>query len=117
LLKRGWKMSSNVTSSNVLYDIMSSAVSFRKCTAEKLAFVILNFLDLGLTLLAISIGLSELNPLMRSMLGAPYQIYLVKMGIPLLLAWLLPGKLLIPAIALLAFIVGWDLKELLVYFI
>jgi hypothetical protein len=99
----------------VIANLMASAVTFKKCTAEKLSFILLNLIDLGLTVFAFSSGLSELNPLMRHMLDAPYQLIFVKMGIPVMLAWLLPGKLLIPAIALLALIIGWDIKELIIF--
>jgi len=37
----------------------------------------------------------------------------VKLVIPVLIAWLTPGKLLIPACILLLLVIGWDLKELL----
>jgi hypothetical protein len=36
--------------------------------------------------------------------------------LPLFLAWLLPGRLLWPSIVLLTFVVGWDIRELLLYF-
>lgn len=93
-------------------NLMASAITFRKCSAEKLAFIFLNLLDLGLTLLAISQGAHELNPLMRSMFNNPYQLCTVKLVLPVFLAWMLPGKLLIPSIAVLTFILGWDIREL-----
>lgn len=100
----------------MIANLMASAVTFKKCTVEKLCFILLNFLDLGLTVFAVSSGLNELNPLMRHMLDAPYQLILVKMGMPILLAWLVPGKLLIPAAGLLAVIVGWDIRQLVIFF-
>jgi hypothetical protein len=101
----------------VIANLMASAVTFKKCTAEKLCFILLNFLDLGLTVFAVSSGLNELNPLMRHMLDVPYQLVLVKIGMPVLMAWLVPGKLLIPAAGLLAVIVGWDIRQLVIYFV
>ncbi len=101
----------------MIADLMASAVTFKKGTAEKLAFLLLNLMDLGLTLFGASLGLFEVNPIMRHLLGVPYQMYIAKMGIPLLLAWLLPGKLLIPAIIFLAFIIGWDIRELGFFFL
>jgi hypothetical protein len=99
--------------SAVIVELISTSVTFRKGTAEKLCFVLLNVLDLALTLLAVSQGARELNPFMQSMLGAPYRLFLIKLAIPVLLAWIVPAKLLIPAIIFLAFILGWDIKELL----
>jgi hypothetical protein len=98
-------------------NFLASAVTFKKATPEKLAFIILNLIDLGLTIFASSIGAHELNPLMNKMLAAPYQMYMVKLVIPVLLAWLLPGKILIPSIALLVVVAGWNIRELLVYFL
>jgi hypothetical protein len=99
----------------MIANLIASALTFRKCTTEKLLFVGLNLLDLILTLFALSSGLHEINPIMSSMYSNPYQMYLVKLALPLLFAWLLPGKLLIPSIALLAFVVGWDVKELALF--
>ena len=98
-------------------NVLSSAASFRRCTFEKLAFVLLCQADLSLTLLAVSSGFSELNPLVRNLLLTPFYLILVKVLAPVLIAWLTPGKLLIPAIVLLGFVVGWDIKELVVHFI
>jgi hypothetical protein len=100
----------------VIANLMTSAATFRRCTAEKLAFVILNLIDLGLTLLAVSQGAHELNPLMRNLVSSPFQLYMTKLALPLFFAWLVPGKLLWPSIALLTFIVGWDLRELAIFF-
>ena len=79
----------------------------------KAAYLGLHQLDLILTLFAVSLGFSELNPLMRSLLATPLQLLVIKMAIPLLIAWLVPGRLLIPAIVVLAMVVGWNIKELL----
>jgi hypothetical protein len=98
-------------------NLLASAVTFKRATPEKLAFIVLNLVDLGLTLFAASIGAHELNPLMNKMLAAPYQMYMAKVVIPVLLAWLLPGKILIPSIALLTVVVGWNIRELLVFFL
>ena len=93
-------------------NLMASAVTFKKCTLEKLIFIILNLMDLSLTVFAVSHGAYELNPLMRSLLESPYQMYLIKLIIPVFLAWLIPGKLLMPSIAVLVLIMGWDIREL-----
>jgi hypothetical protein len=97
-------------------NIRASALTFKKCTLEKLAFLMLNLIDMCLTLFATSQGARELNPFMHNLFSTPYQIYIFKFFIPLLLAWMLPGKFLIPSIALLTFVVGWDIKELIVYY-
>ncbi len=97
--------------------LLESAATFRQCFWHKVSFVLLNQFDLMLTLLAASFGFHEVNPIMRDMLGNPLSIMLVKLVIPPILAWLVPGKLLIPAVALLAFIVGWNLKELVLFFL
>jgi hypothetical protein len=98
-------------------NLLASAVTFKKATPEKLAFIILNMIDLGLTLFATSFGARELNPLMNQMLASPLMLYVVKLIIPLFLAWLLPGKILIPSIALLTVVVGWNVRELLIFFL
>jgi hypothetical protein len=89
-----------------------SSGTFKKCTAEKTSFVFLCLFDLILTLLAVNLGLSELNPVVRYLVEIPALLLIVKLFIPLVIAWLLPGKLLLPSIALLMFVVIWNLKEL-----
>jgi hypothetical protein len=100
----------------MLVDLMASAITFRKATTEKIAFISLNVMDLVLTLFAMNLGADEMNPVMRGMIHSPAALYTAKLLIPLCLAWLLPGKLLIPSIAVLVFVVGWDTRELLVFF-
>jgi hypothetical protein len=93
-----------------------SSATFKRCTAEKLSFVLLNLFDLSLTALAVSLGLWEINPLMRFLMGLPVLLVLIKLLIPVLIAWIMPGRLLLPSIALLALVVVWNVKELVVYF-
>jgi len=100
----------------MLSSLIASTATFKKCAPEKLAFIFLNAVDLCLTIFAASLGAQELNPIMRNMISSPYQIYAAKIAIPVFFAWLLPGKVLIPSIALLAFVVGWDIRQLLIYF-
>jgi len=83
----------------------------------RVSYVLLHQIDLILTVFAVSAGFTELNPVMRSLLGSPLQLVIVKLCIPLLIAWLLPGRLLVPAIALMVLIVSWNIKELLFVFI
>ena len=79
----------------------------------KVSYVLLHQVDLVLTVLATNLGLCELNPLMRELLTTPLQLVVVKLFIPLLLAWLIPGKLLIPAVIFISLVVVWNVKELL----
>jgi hypothetical protein len=93
-----------------------STATFRKCTAEKIAFIFLGLADLGLTVLAMNLGLTEPNPVMRFLIQVPLLLLVVKLFIPVIIAWLMPGKLLLPSIALLTMVVGWNIKELAVFF-
>jgi len=79
----------------------------------KLSYLSLQLIDLGLTLLAVNLGFLELNPFIRGMLTAPLQLAIMKLFIPFLLIWLVPGKLLVPGIALLSVVVSWNIKELI----
>jgi len=81
--------------------------------ALKASYVFLHQFDLILTMLAASLGLTELNPLIRGLLGAPLYLMAIKLAMPLFIACLFPGKYLIPAILFLAMVVGWNVKELL----
>jgi hypothetical protein len=95
--------------------LMASAITFKKSTTEKIAFISLNVIDLVLTLFALNLGAAELNPIIKGMISNPMALYTTKLLLPLVLAWLLPGKLLIPSIAVLVFVIGWDVRELLVF--
>ena len=94
-------------------NLWDSAATFRQCTTEKVSFVLLNQFDLTLSVLAIYLGFTELNPFMRHLINLPILLLIFKLAIPLLLAWLIPGKLLLPSIALLALVIVWNVKELL----
>lgn len=96
---------------------IDSAVTFKKCTGSKISFILLNQFDLSLTVLAISLGLTELNPLVRFLVEIPILLIIVKLIIPVLIAWMMPGKLLWPAIAVLVIAVLWNIKELIVFFL
>jgi hypothetical protein len=98
-------------------DWIDSAVTFKKCTASKISFILLNQFDLSLTVLAISLGLTELNPLVRFLVEIPVILIIVKLIIPVLIAWIMPGKLLWPAIAVLVVAVLWNITELIVFFL
>ena len=79
----------------------------------KLSYLSMQLIDLGLTLIAVNLGFLELNPFIRGMLTTPMQLVIMKLFIPFLLIWLVPGKLLVPGIALLSVVVAWNIKELL----
>ena len=83
--------------------------------AVKIGYVLLHQLDLGLTMLALTSGLHEINPLIRDLLAAPPQLVLIKLAIPIFTAWIVPSRFLMPAVVLLSLIIGWNVKELLLF--
>jgi hypothetical protein len=96
-------------------DWWNSSATFRKCTWEKVSFVLLSLFDLTLTVLAMNLGLAEINPFIRYIVHIPVLLLVIKLFIPLLIAWIMPGRLLLPSIALLALFAVWNLKELIVF--
>ncbi len=98
-------------------NLMGSTATFRRCVAEKVSFVLLNQCDLFLTVLAMYLGFYEVNPLMRYLLTVPLLLVIIKFVVPLFIAWLAPGKLLLPSILLLCLLLGWNLKELLLFLV
>ena len=100
---------------DVVTGIFDSAVTFKKHTTAKLVFIGLGALDLLLTLAAVNLGLSEINPMIRLALQIPVLLVAMKLFIPAFIAWLMPGKLLVPSIILLALVVAWNIKELCVF--
>jgi hypothetical protein len=101
----------------MLANLWVSVGTFKYSSWEKLGFIALNLADLILTLYANYMGFTEINPLMRGLLGSPLQLIVTKCAIPIAFAWLIPGRLLLPAILLLSFVVGWNVKELVVFLI
>ncbi len=96
-------------------DLLASAATFRRCAVEKISFDLLNQCYLFLTVLAAYLGFHELNPLMRYLLTVPLLLVIIKFAVPVLIAWLAPGRLLLPSIILLSLFVAWNLKELLLF--
>jgi hypothetical protein len=92
-----------------------SAVTFKKCTALKVSFILLSLFDLLLTVLVMYLGLWEMNPLVRFLVHVPVMLVFIKLVIPVAVAWIMPGRLLLPSIALLAFVVIWNIRELFVF--
>ena len=78
-----------------------------------MSFVALVYADLLVTLLAVGHGFNELNPLMASLLGRPGELFLVKFAPPLFIAWLVPGRLLLPSIGALLLLSAWNIGALL----
>lgn len=82
-------------------------------TALKAVFLTLQLVDLALTLVAARSGYPELNPFMRASLDSVYKMAVLKFGVPLLVSWFVPGRLLIPSILLLCGVLGWNVRELI----
>jgi hypothetical protein len=94
-----------------------SSATFKKCTAEKTSFIFLNQFDLVLTVVAVYLGMSELNPVIKFMFQIPVLLLVAKLAIPILIAWLIPGRLLWPSMAILAVVVIWNIKELICFLV
>jgi fumarate reductase subunit C len=94
-----------------------SSATFKRGTVEKASFVLLVLFDLTLTVVAMNLGFEEMNPFIRFLIQIPLLLLIVKLFIPLLIAWLMPGRLLLPSIALLVVVVIWNIKELVIFLI
>lgn len=94
-----------------------SSLTFKKSIVEKASFILLNHLDLVLTLVAFSLGFTEVNPVMRFLLQAPALLLLFKLLVPIAIAWLVPGRVLLPGIVLLGAVVVWNTKEIITFFL
>jgi len=79
----------------------------------KVIYLSLQLVDLALTVMAAQFGYPELNPFMRTALSSPMSLFVIKALIPLLICWIVPGKYLIPGIALLCGILAWNVQQLL----
>ena len=66
----------------MIKNLMASALTFKVGTKEKIAFIVLNWIDLSLTIFAMTIGATELNPVMRNMFGNLVYLYSAKLIIP-----------------------------------
>ena len=94
-----------------------TVAELKKGLTLRVAYVVLQQADLLMTRFAISSGFEELNPVMRSLFETPAQLLLFKLVIPVIIAALVPAKLLLPALMLLLMIIVWNLKELIVLII
>jgi hypothetical protein len=95
------------------YLVLKSLQRDKTDTLFKVVFLSLQFVDLVMTLVAARYGYPELNPFMRLSLESLYKLAIFKFFIPVLISWFVPGRWLLPAIMLLAGVVGWNLKELI----
>lgn len=86
---------------------------FRKGLSLRVAYMALQLIDCLMTVLAVNAGFEEMNPVMRGLLGSPVQLLTFKLIVPLAIAWLVPARLLLPALVLLLVIIGFNVKELL----
>lgn len=83
--------------------------------AIKASYILLQVFDLALSLWGTSLGAHELNPVMRGLLTMPAQLLVIKLVIPLIIVWFVPSRFIIPAAVLLLAIIGWNIKELLLF--
>lgn len=85
---------------------------FKKGLSLRITYVVLQLADLLMTHFAVSAGHHEINPIMRGLLDSPLQLLTFKLIIPLLIAWLVPSRLLLPALVLLVAVIGFNITEL-----
>jgi hypothetical protein len=92
-----------------------TAAEFRKGLSLRVAYMAFQLADCLMTVLAINSGFEEINPVMRGLLGSPVELITFKLIVPLAIAWLVPARLLIPALVLLLAVIGLNVKELFVF--
>jgi hypothetical protein len=86
---------------------------FKKGLSIRVTYVVLQLADFLMTVFAVNAGFEEMNPVMRGLLGTPVQLVIFKLITPLAIAWLVPARLLLPALLLLLVVIGFNVKELL----
>ena len=94
-------------------DLHLTTATFARGTSLKLSFVALGVADLLLTLYALGAGYVELNPVFQSVQERPGGLFLLKVAVPAAIAWLALAKLLLPSIAFLCVVLGWNAGTLL----
>ncbi|MFA4835813.1 MAG: DUF5658 family protein [Dehalococcoidia bacterium] len=97
----------------MLPGLVGATATFKRDTVQKLSFIFLMCLDAVLTLWAMSLGLYELNPYFQGLLENPPLLFFTKVIFPCFIAWLVPGKLLLPATIFMLFVIGWNTRELI----
>jgi hypothetical protein len=85
---------------------------WKKGLSIKTAYVLLHQADILLTSFALHVGAEEINPVIKASLSSPVILLVLKLFIPLVIAWLVPARLLVPAIVLLLIIVSLNLVQL-----
>lgn len=94
--------------------IRQSAATFSHGTPLKIGYVVLIYLDLLLTMFALQHGFTEMNPFMIRLLRSPMELFLVKALATPFIAWLVPSLILVPSIAMMLAITGWNITGLLI---
>jgi hypothetical protein len=89
-----------------------SVAEWKKGVSIKMAYVLLHQADILLTNFAVSAGFKEFNPVIRGLLDTPVQLLVFKLIIPLIIAWLVPARLLLPALLLLLVVTVLNLTQL-----
>ncbi len=84
----------------MLAALQRSVATYRHDTGLKFGFIALIYLDVVLTFVALRLGFTELNPIMANLMGNPWALVVVKGAAPVVISWLIPGRLLVPAIML-----------------
>lgn len=98
-------------------ELLATTATLQRGLAVKFIFLLLAVADFLFTLMALRLGLTELNPVVVSLANNPGYFFLFKVLVSFFLAWLIPSRLLLPSLALLTFVVAWNVKELLLYFL
>jgi hypothetical protein len=93
-----------------------TVAEYRKWLSLRLAYVVLQAADLLMTWFAVQAGYEELNPIVRGFLATPLQLVMFKFVVPLAIAWLVPARLLLPALVLLMAVIGFNITELFLLF-
>lgn len=99
---------------NGLAAISQSVGTFTRGTLFKASFLVLVYLDLLLTLVALDLGYIEMNSYMLRLLSRPPELLMVKGATPVLIAWLVPAPLLLPAIGFMLAVSVWNIGQLLI---
>lgn len=93
--------------------LSQSLGTFTRGTFFKTSFLLLIYLDLLLTLVALNLGYVEMNSYMLRLLSRPPELLMVKVVMPVLIAWLVPAPLLLPAVSFMLAVSGWNIGQLL----
>lgn len=98
-----------------MQNLLEDACTLRRDSFGKLLFITLVYMDILLTMVAVSLGLSELNTFVRALFQNPIYLIVFKVVPPPIIAWLVPSKLLLPSAFFMSAVIAWNCKELLVF--